>query len=346
MVSQTPPHADDAEQATLGSMLLEYDACAWASENLRADLFYAPVHRELFAAILDVWREHQDANLILVGELLRDRGQLDRLGGTSYLAALQHSAPTAASIARYGGAVRDKARLRAAMTQCREDARAILEAGDEMPDAVIERIHQGWEALAADTRVPDAKRLGQVLEEFWQDAETRENAAAAEFLKTGLADLDKAIGGLARGSVHVLAARPREGKTTAALNWLCHVSIRLGQPTLLFSLEMNARALAGKVLAAEGPCNAFALRQGHLTPETWHRLGITRGEIGGAPLYIDDTRSLRLEELLRRTRRRVRTLGIKLVAIDYLQIVTETQKGPAPRWSGPLRQRARRFTSE
>ena len=317
-----PPHHEDSERAVLGSMLLEWDACEWAAENLRAAWFYAPVHRHLFQAILDTWHKYEgEANLTTVSALLADRGQLEGLGGTTYLAALQESPPTAASIARYGAVVRAKARQREAMEACRQDMRELLEAGDTDTDSLIEGIRSRWESLAADTTVPDAKALRQVLDEFWKDVETRANALKAEVVQTGLLDFDREMGGLAKGSVYVLGGRPRDGKTTLTLNWLCHATIRLQQPALLFSLEMKASALGGKILAAEGDANAFALRQANLTTDQWHRLGVHRERIQGAPLYIDDTRALRLDELLRRARRRVRTHGIKLVAVDYLQIV-------------------------
>ena len=317
-----PPHHDDSERAVLGSMLMEWEACEWASENLRAGWFYAPVHQGLFTAILDTWRTHGGgADLITVSAVLEDRGQLERLGGTSYLIALQQSSPTAASVARYGAVVRAKARQREAMEACRQDTRELVEAGDADVDRLIEEIRSRWESLAADTTVPDAKALREVLDDFWKDAETRANALKAEVVQTGLVDFDREMGGLAKGSLYVLGGRPREGKTTLALNWLCHAAIRLKQPALLFSLEMKASALGGKILAAEGEMNAFALRQATLRTDEWHALGVHRERIQGAPLYIDDTRALRLDELLRRARRRVRTHGIKLMAVDYLQIV-------------------------
>jgi len=197
-------------------MLLEWDAVIWAQENLGAGDFYAPVHEAIYRAILAVHEEGSRADLVTVSDALAAKGQLDRVGGTTYLTTLQAAAPTAAGIAEYGRIVRDKARLRQGLVLAERCVTDLYGAGDAPADDLLRRMGEEWTALGQQGLGAHRwRRVDEAVKEAWADMETRAESREADTIPTGLHDLDYEIGGLQRKCLYVLAGRPRDGKALA-----------------------------------------------------------------------------------------------------------------------------------
>ena len=233
---------------------------------------------------------------------------------------LQESSPTVASTGQYARIVREKSVLRGLIRAAGEIRNMAQSAGDEDIDTIIARCEKEIAAVAERGGMKDTLRtLKEVLTNTYDSLEEQGEVARREELHTGLTRFDNLTGGLKRGGITVVAGRPREGKTTLTVNWLSHLAIRENVPVALFSLEMNARAIGQKIIAAEGGVDAFKLRMGHLAAEDWTTITATVAKAYSAPLYVDDSRGQTVEQIAAKARRAARRYGVKVIAIDHFQ---------------------------
>ncbi|MGN7860291.1 replicative DNA helicase [Microbacterium sp. 22303] len=323
---RTPPHDLMAEQSTLGGMLLSKDAVADVIESLRGADFYIPKHELIFDAILSLYSHGEPTDVIAVTDELIKTGNLSRAGGADYLHSLTSIVPTAANAGFYAGIVSERALLRklvdagTRIVQMGYDGQG--DATDLVNSAQAE-IYAVTGTEAAEDYVPLTVAVDAAVEEM-EAASGRDGSMTG--VPTGFRELDELTNGLHGGQMIVVAARPAMGKSTLALDFARAASISHNQPSIFFSLEMGKAEIAMRLLSAEGAVPLQNLRKGKLDQRDWTTVASTRGRINDAPLYIDDSPNMTLVEIRAKCRRLKQRVGLRMVVIDYLQLMTSGKK--------------------
>jgi len=322
---RTPPQDVIAEQSVLGGMLLSKDAIGDVIEILRERDFYRPAHELIYNAIIELYGRGEPADPVTVAAELTKRGDIARAGGAPYLHTLISSVPTAANASYYAKLIREKAILRRLV----EAGTKIVQLGyniesevDEVVDQAQAEIYQVTERRTSE----DYIQLAQLLPDALDEIEKISKGVVGEGVKTGFKDLDSLTNGLHPGNMVVLAARPAVGKSTLGLDIARNAAIRDSATSAIFSLEMSRSEITMRMLSAEARIPLTSIRSGSLTDEEWARLARRMGEISQAPLFIDDSPNLSLMEIRAKARRLKQRHNLKLIVIDYLQLMTSGRK--------------------
>ncbi len=323
----TPPQDVAAEQSVLGGMLLSKDAIADVVEVLRGTDFYRPAHELVFEAVLDLYGRGEPADAVTVSAELTKRGELGRIGGPAYLHTLLSSVPTAANAGYYARIVHERAVLRRLV----QAGTKIVQLGyatdggdvDELVNAAQAEVY----AVTEKRQSEDYHAIGDVIEATIDEIEA--SSARGDGMvgvPTGFADLDRLTNGLHGGQMIVIAARPATGKSTLGLDFARSAAIHHNMPAVIFSLEMSRTEITMRMLSAEARIPLQNMRKGTMREEDWTRLARTMGEINSAPLFIDDSPNMTLMEIRAKCRRLKQRHGLKLVVVDYLQLMTSGKK--------------------
>ena len=322
---RTPPQDLVAEQSVLGGMLLSKDAIADVVEIIKERDFYRPAHELIYDAILDLYGRGDPADPVTVVAELTKRGDIARAGGAPYLHTLISSVPTAANAGYYARIVRDRAILRRLV----EAGTKIVQLGyseegdvDDAVDSAQAEVYQVTESRMSE----DYIQLSQLLPAALDEIEAISAGVTREGVMTGFKDLDALTNGFHAGNMVVLAARPGVGKSTLGLDIARHASIKNGDTSVIFSLEMSRSEITMRMLSAEARVGLNNIRSGSLSDEEWGLLAKRMGEISEAPLFIDDSANLSLMEIRAKARRLKQRHNLKLIVIDYLQLMTSGKK--------------------
>ena len=317
-----PPQSMEAEQATLGSMLLERDAIARVVTILEPADFYREAHRHLYQAMLDLFNEGQPVDLVTLGERLRDQVRLEKMGGLPYLTELLEAVPTSANAERYARIVRSKAILRNLIHAAHQVVALASDSAryvDEVVDECERLVFSVAERTVSEAFTPLRPLLGQAYDTVEQI--TKSHAPSTSLL-TGFSELDQITSGFQTSNLVILAARPSMGKTALALNMAIHVATQDRRPVAIFSLEMAKEELAMRVLCSEARVDQKAMRIGFLEDTDIERILHATERLYDAPVYIDDTPSLTVLEARGKARRLQAELGdLGLIIVDYLQLM-------------------------
>jgi replicative DNA helicase len=321
-----PPQNIEAEQSVLGAILLDREAIATAVELLRPQDFYQDIHQLIFRAVANLYDAGRSVDVVTLAEELRKEGQLDRVGGATYLGTLARAVPTSANVRYYAEIVEAKAMLRNLISagtnivgrayEATEDPKTLLDQAEQMIfDIGQHRIRKPY-ALLKTLLVKAYERLERLYE----------LKVPVTGVPTAFAELDDITSGLQPSDLIILAGRPSQGKTTLAVNIARNVAVRHKLPVGLFSLEMSAEQLSLRFLASEGPFDGHRLRSGALEEKDFPRIAEAMGRLAEAPVYIDDSPSLSILELRARARRMKRDSDVALLIVDYLQLMRGTQR--------------------
>lgn len=321
LLDRLPPHNLDAEQGVLGSLLLDQQLCDEVALILRPQDFYADAHRKLYAHMLAMHDAGQRIDPMLLIERLRSTGDLEAIGGLAYLTEILQNVPTAAHAMFYARIVHDKATLRGLIHASTEILRSAYDATVEPR----EMLNQAEERILS---IRDRREQGSVnaLSDVLADALERidhkmQHSGAIGGVETGFMDLDNMTGGFHGGELIVLAARPGMGKTALALNIAEHITLQARQSVLFVSLEMSRHELADRLLCSGARVNSHRLRNGTISKEDVRRLIEYANRISSSPLYVDDTPARTITEIAAAARRLKRTQELRLLILDYLQLV-------------------------
>ena len=323
---RVPPNDLLAEQSTLGGMLLSKDAVADVIESIRGVDFYVPKHELIFDAILSLYSQGQPTDTDTVTDELLKTGELQRAGGADYLHSLTSIVPTAANAGYYAGIVSEKAQLRRLVDAGTRIVQMGYEAqGDatDLVNAAQAEIYGVTGNEQSEDYVPLNVAVDAAVEEI-ESARGRDGQMTG--IPTGFSELDQLTNGLHGGQMIVVAARPAMGKSTLALDFARAAAIKHDMPTVFFSLEMGRSEIAMRLLSAEGSLPLQNLRKGMMDQRDWTTLAKTRGKIDQAPLYIDDSPNMTLVEIRAKCRRLKQRAGLKMVVIDYLQLMTSGKR--------------------
>ncbi|CAN3131786.1 replicative DNA helicase [Mycobacterium sp. smrl_JER01] len=323
-----PPQDPAAEQAVLGGMLLSKDAVADVLEKLRPGDFYKPANQLVYDAILDLYGRGEPADAVTVAAELDRRGLLRRVGGAPYLHTLISTVPTAANAGYYAEIVAEKSLLRRLV----EAGTRVVQYGYAGADgADVNEIVDRAQAEIYDVTERKSSEDFVILEEILQPAMDEIDAIASEGgvskgVPTGFTDLDDLTNGLHPGQMIVVAARPGMGKSTLGLDFMRSCSIKNHLPSIVFSLEMSKTEIVMRLLSAEAKIKLADMRSGRMNDDDWTRLARRMSEISEAPLYIDDSPNLTMMEIRAKARRLKQKADLRLIVIDYLQLMTSGKK--------------------
>jgi replicative DNA helicase len=322
-----PPQDIAAEQGVLGGMMLSKDAIADVVEVIKSQDFYRPAHELIYEAILDLYSRGEPADPVTVSAELTNKGELTRVGGTPYLHDLISTVPTAANAAFYARIVGERAVLRRLV----EAGTRIVQMGygsDGMDvESVVNSAQAEMYAVTEKRTKEDYAVLGDVIEGTIDEIEASSHRGEGMVgVPTGFADLDSLTNGLHPGQMIVIAARPAVGKSTLGLDIARAASIKHGLASVIFSLEMGRNEIAMRLLSAEARVPLQKMRKGNMDDADWTRFARTMGAINEAPLYIDDSPNMSLMEIRSKCRRLKQRADLKLVIVDYLQLMTSGKK--------------------
>ncbi|AOY55453.1 MAG: hypothetical protein RI933_1008 [Actinomycetota bacterium] len=320
------PHDDLAEQSALGGMLLSTEAVAEVQEEVRGVDFYSPKHEIIYDAILTLFAKGEPTDVITVTDELTKSGNLAKAGGADYLHTLTAIVPTAANASFYAKIVAEKATLRRLV----EVGTRIAQLGYANEGEVEDLVNQAQSDVYAVTRgamSEDYVALNDSIEAAIHEIEAAvKRGGDMVGVPTGFTDLDELTHGLHGGQLVIVAARPAVGKSTLALDFARHAAIKANKATIFFSLEMGRAEIAMRMLSAEAQIPLQSLRKGNLQDSDWAKLAATRGQINDAPLFIDDSPNMTLVEIRAKCRRLAQRIDLKMVVIDYLQLMTSGKK--------------------
>ncbi len=320
------PHNIEAEQSALGGMLLSQEAVADVLEVVSGSDFYAPKHELIFNAIIHLFGRGEPTDVIAVTDHLNKQGNLLKAGGADYLHSLSSFVPTAASAGYYAKIVSDKAILRRLINAGTRIAQSGYESQGEVEDLVNQAQSEVF-AVVSQTAKDDYVGLSESIDFAIRDIEIAQNRGGGlTGIPTGFTNLDTYTHGLHSGQLVIVAARPSVGKSTFALDIARNAAIRNNNATIFFSLEMGRSEIAMRMLSAESGIYLQSMRKGTLTEGDWAKLAAVRGKINDAPLYIDDSPNMSLVEIRAKCRRLVQQVQLKMVVIDYIQLMSSGKK--------------------
>ena len=342
-----PLHDLDAEAAVLSAVMLAQEAFDRVAEFLRPEHFYSGANQRIFEAVLALQNDSHPVDVITVAGWLRDRGLLQQIGGTPYLAQLTDAIPTIAHVETHGRAVQSKFRLRRLIGTCQDFAAVGYgDCGDVQ--GFIDQAEQAIFDLARTSEGSSVVSLKQAIHgAFGILSEAAKRGGGITGFATGFHDLDKMTSGLHPGDLYIVAARPGMGKTSFVLNLAAQLAEprrvaaegstetteALGSGVVFFSLEMPREQLASRLLASDAGVDVSKIRSGNIGKEDWINLTESASKLGHLPLWLDDTPAIGLLDVRARVRRlqaeisrrgsdgpKAQRLG--LVAIDYLQLMS------------------------
>jgi replicative DNA helicase len=321
-----PPQDNDAEQSVLGSMLLSKDAIADVVESVRGGDFYRPAHETIFDAMVDLYGRGEPVDPVTVAAELGRRGELTRVGGAPYLHTLSASVPIAANAGYYAAIVRDKAVLRrlvGAGTRIAQMGYSGEGVVDDVVDAAQQEVYNVTDRRSSEDYAP----LSAIMEATLDEIEAISNRdGGLTGVPTGFADLDELTNGLHGGQMVIVAARPAVGKSTLALDLCRAASVHHNMTSVIFSLEMTRNEITMRLLSAEAKIPLNHMRNGHMSDEDWAKLARKMGEVSSAPLFIDDSPNMTMMEIRAKARRLKQRHDLRLVVVDYLQLMTSGKK--------------------
>jgi len=317
-----PPHNDEAEQATLGALLLDDDAITVAVRYLRAADFYSNQNKRIFQAILSLFNKGRKADIITVVDELRQQGELEGAGGPSYVASLTSVVPTSANVDYYARIVQDRS-IRRSLLKISADITAKSFDDSNESRMVLEEAQRQIFELTDNRQALSFKSAKEIIPKTIEAIEKLYNTKDAfTGIPSGLADLDAMTSGFQRSELIIIGARPSVGKTALALTMAANVAIKERVSTAFFTLEMSDMALMQRLIASEARINSENIRTGLLKPSDFHSLMEAAGRIYDAPLYIVDMPNMKLLDLRAQARRLRAQQKVEIIFIDYLTLIS------------------------
>ncbi len=316
-----PPHDEQVEMSVLGAILIDHEALADVIDMVRPEHFYHEHHATVFAAMLELFEKHEPLDIVTIASQLKKMGKYKEVGGTPFLTDLAASVSTAANVSVYCKIILDhfirrkliegSGAIATSAFDVKLEAKTILDqAESEILSIARFHTHRGFIAIK------DA-----LAESFDRLDELHKQGSSIRGVPTGFADVDRKLSGLQDSNLVILAARPGQGKTAFALNIAQYVSVHLKQSVGIFSLEMSKEELVDRLLVSQADVDAWKLKTGKLSNEDFTRLSDAMGQLAEAPLFIDDTPGLNLFEMRTKARRLLVSNNLKLLIVDYLQLV-------------------------
>jgi replicative DNA helicase len=322
--TSTPPQNLDIEASLLGSLLIDSDAFIKIADMLSAEDFFDEHHKVIFAAMHTLHEKRSPLDILTLSEQLKSSGQLEIIGGASYLTELTNYVPTAAHLEQYAQIVAEKSVRRRLINASQDIATIGFDENKSLQELIEEAETRLFEVSQRHVRQTITSLESILGESFDRLDDLHRNKGGIRGIPTGLKDLDKVLAGLQRSDLIVIAARPSMGKTALMLNMSLDIATKAKQGSVLyFSLEMSKEQLVDRLLAAEAGVDAWKLRTGEgLDDEDFERLSAAMGELAEAPIFIDDTSGITVSDLRTKARRLHHQHPLAAIMVDYLQLMS------------------------
>lgn len=316
-----PPQNVEAEQSVLGAMLIDDGAIADVLEIIETHWFYEDTHRRIYQAVLDLYNERKNVDLITLSNKLRDSGDLDRVGGQTYLSHLAEIVPTAANVSYYAQIVKEKGILRTLIknatqivTECYEGRTKV----DEVLDKAETLIFEVADIRHQQSAEPIKDLVKKSIEKIDQLYQRKQKVTGIE---TGFVDFDRMTSGLQESDLIILAGRPSMGKSAFAGSIIENIGIAQKKSVAFFSLEMSKEQLVQRMLCSQAKIDAHKVRTGSLAASDWPLLTKAAGKLSESKIIIDDTPAISSLELRAKARRLKAQYDIQMIVLDYLQLM-------------------------
>lgn len=319
-VTRIPPNNLEAEQAVLGSILIDHEAINTVSGLVRPEYFYDDNNRVIYETMLSLYEERKPIDLVTLTHALKKKKEYDRVGGSAVLASLTNAVPTAANIEHYAQIIKEAYIRRALITISAN--MTDLSFTEEKAEELLDKIEQNIFGLSQESIKQGFLHIRETLaESFDKLDELHKRKSQFRGIETGFVDIDILLSGLQDSNLIVLAARPGQGKTAFVVNIAQHIASNLKIPVGMFSLEMSKEELVDRLLISQANIDAWKLKTGKLSEEDFEKLSTAMGELAEAPIYIDDTPGISIAEIRSKARRLQLEHGLKLLIVDYMQLV-------------------------
>lgn len=328
---RVPPQNIEAEHSVLGALMLDKDAIIKIANLIRLGDFYKDDHNIIYEAMIELYEKREPIDVLSLSNRLEEKGQLDKIGGSSYLATLVNSVPSSSNIVHYAKVVQKKSTLRKLILVANE----ITELGyreDEDVEKILDTAEQKLFGVSQKYIKQDFIPIKSILEEaFNRIDELHKGDHQLRGIPTGFPDMDNLLAGFQKSDLVILAARPSIGKTTLALDLARQIATKNKIPVGIFSLEMSSDQLIDRMLAAQANVDLWRLRTGRLKTgegdDDFQRIGEAMGILSEAPIFIDDAGSANVMEMRTMARRLQAEHNVELIIIDYLQLMEGRRGG-------------------
>ncbi|WP_018130444.1 replicative DNA helicase [Effusibacillus pohliae] len=320
-IERVPPQNIEAEQAVLGAVLIEPDALTVVSEILKPEDFYRTSHQKIFEGMIEVAENGEPVDIVTLTAHLQDTGQLEEVGGVSYLATLANTVPTAANADYYANIVKEKAVVRRLIKVATQIAASGYEGTDDVA-GLLDEAERRIAELSNEKITRGFTPIKDILLTTFERIEfLYSHKGGVTGIPSGYPDLDRLTSGFQKSDLIIVAARPSVGKTAFSLNIAQNVAVRAGVPVAIFSLEMSKEQLVQRILCAEATIDAGKMRTGFLDDDDWPKLTMAVSTLAEAPIFIDDTPGITVTEIRAKCRRLQQEHGLGMILIDYLQLI-------------------------
>ena len=329
-LGKIPPHNSEAEQTVLAAALIDHTAVEKITTLLKSDDFYFEANKEIFDSIKQVHSQNTPVDVLTVTDELKKRGKIDYIGGFEYLANLTENIISSKNTEAYCKIIREKSTLRKLILASSE----VIEKGyseSEDIQRIIEFAESKIFSISQNRGMKSFTDIKEILIEVFNQLEERARSKGSiTGLTTGYEDLDRMTSGMQKSDLILLAARPSMGKTALALN-IAMNAVKTGASVALFSLEMSKEQYVQRIISMESMVESTKLRTGNLDDDDWSRLISIMSNISDYKIYIDDTPSITLFEVMSKCRRLKLEKGLDFIVIDYLQLMSDTGKSDGNR---------------
>ena len=318
---RTPPYDEQAEASVLGAMLLDKSAITTAVEIIHAEDFYYDSHKAIFEGILRLYNKNEPADMITLSDFLKKNGQLEAVGGYTYLGRLTSGAGAVSNTEAYANIIKEKSTLRALIRAGSEIVEDSYRDDDEV-GAIIEKAEKSIFDITQDNQRGGLMNMENVMVTTFEVMQKRsENKGGLTGLTTGFIDLDRKTSGMQKADLVLLAARPSMGKTALMVNIATNAALKANATVAMFSLEMSRNQLSQRILSSLSHVDLMKIISGDLTTEEWSKVIETMTYMNEMAIYIDDTAGITPLEVKAKCRRLKAEKGLDLVVIDYLQLM-------------------------
>ena len=316
-----PPQSIEAEESLLSGILIDNNTLLDIIDIISPEDFYRSAHQKIFSGIVELFSKNEPVDLVTLTNALKEKGNLEKIGGATYLATLVDTVPLAVNAKHYAKIVHDKASLRRLIERANEIAKKCFEDRGNV-DEIIDFAESSIFEISKNKHKQAFYPISEIIDGNIETLEERQgNKALVTGIPTGFTRLDNLISGLQKSELIILAARPSMGKTALALNVARNAAVDANVPVAIFSLEMSKEQLSMRLLCSEARIDSSRLRGGFFSMEDWRKLTDAAGVLSDTSIFIDDTPDISAMEIRAKARRLKMEKDIGLVIIDYLQLM-------------------------
>ncbi|MFA5059624.1 MAG: replicative DNA helicase [Candidatus Omnitrophota bacterium] len=323
---KVPPQNLEAEKSVLGAMLIDAEAIGVSVEIIDQSCFYEEAHRQIFEVMIKLYNEHKNVDLITLTDELKSEGALDSVGGASYIAQLIDFVPTSANIEYYAHIVKEKSVQRMLI----KNATQIVTEGYEVTSDIDELVDRAEKLIFEIADLKQRQKAIHIKDLIKESIETIDRLYQRKEhvtgISTGFREFDDKTSGLQRSDLIIIAGRPSMGKSALAVSMAEYAALEKNVPVAFFSLEMSKEQLVQRLLCSHARVDAHKVRSGFLSPSDWPKLTAAAGKLSAAPIFIDDTPAISALELRAKARRLKMNYDIKMIVLDYLQLMRSSQR--------------------